>query len=153
MVKKFEIKLATIDDMKSVFDLSNDDLVRANSFNQEKINWENHKQWFNEKLNNKNCIFYMIKDYKNNLISQVRLDKNADEGDISISISSEFRGKGYGVKILKYASEKFLSEAKIKKINAYVKPTNKASKAIFEKAGYILIKDESEKMRYEYYAK
>lgn len=153
MVEEFIIKFAAIDDMKDVFDLSNDDLVRQNSFNQEKIDWENHQKWFKNKLRDENCIFIIIRDFNNNLISQIRFDKiNDAEGDISISISPDFRGKGYGTKVLKAVSEKIISEQKIKKINAYVKNENIASKTIFEKAGYILMEKDSNKVRYEYSA-
>lgn len=153
MVKEFEIKLATINDMKDVFDLSNDELVRANSFNQEKIEWKNHQIWFKKKLNDQNCIFYIIRDSEQNLVSQSRFDKiSSTECDISISVAPLFRGKGYGAKILKLASEKITSEQGVKKINAYVKIVNEASKIIFEKAGYILKEKDSEKLRYEYNA-
>lgn len=152
MVEEFIIKHATIDDMKDVFDLSNDDLVRQNSFNQEKISWEDHQIWFKKKLEDKNCLFFVIRDLDNNLISQIRFDKiNNSEGDISISISPQFRGKGYGVKILKSVSEKLLTEQNVQKVNAYIKPENKASQIIFTKAGYKL-KQETDKLRYEYSA-
>lgn len=154
MVEKFDIKLAKIEDMKAVFELSNDSLVRLNSFNQEKISWENHQTWFENKINNKNCLFYIVKNEENNLISQVRIDKiNPAEGDISISVSPLFRGKGYGAKILKMVSEKASSEQNIKKINAYIKNENITSQKMFEKAGYILKETFPEKVRYEYYAK
>lgn len=151
MVEEFIIKLAAIDDMKDVFDLSNDDLVRQNSFNQDEIDWENHQKWFKNKLKDKNCMFLIVRDFNNNLISQIRFDKIKDtEGDISISISPEFRGKGYGTKVLKAGTEKIFSGQRIKKINAYVKNENVASKTIFEKAGYILMEKDSNKVRYEY---
>lgn len=153
MVKEFEIKLAAIEDMKDVFDLSNEDLVRENSFNQEKIQWESHQNWFKNKINDENCIFYVVKDTNNKLISQIRFDKNDGEADISISIAQKFRGKGYGVEILKLTSKKVIDENNIKKINAYVKIENEVSKIIFEKAGYILKDKNSEKWRYEYNAR
>lgn len=152
MVEKFEVQLATLKDMKAVFDLSNDDLVRLNSFNSEKILWENHKEWFKTKINDENCIFYVIKNINGKLISQVRFDKNDNEATVSISITPEFRGQGYGVKILKCVSEKMVVENKIKKIKADIKIENKASKKIFEKAGYILKEKDSDKLRYEYNA-
>ena len=37
MAEEFSIKLATMEDMKDVFELSNDPVVRQNSFNPEKI--------------------------------------------------------------------------------------------------------------------
>lgn len=152
MVEEFEIKLAQIEDMEDIFNLSNDNLVRENSFNQEKILWENHQNWYKNKINDKNCIFYVVKDLNNSIIAQIRFDKNNCEADISISISPEFRGKGYGKKFLKQVSEKVIQENNIKKINAYVKIENEASKIIFEKAGYILKEKDSEKLRYEFNA-
>lgn len=152
MVEGFEIKLATIEDMKAVFGLSNDELVRANSFNQEKINWENHQRWFKNKINDNNCVFYLVKDSQNKLISQVRFDKNNDGADISISISQEFRGKGLAADILKLTSNKIIKENNVKRINAYVKNENIPSKISFERAGYILKEKYSDKIRYEYSA-
>lgn len=150
MVEEFEIKLATIEDMKDVFDLSNDELVRVNSFNQEKIEWESHQKWFKNKINNENCIFYIVKE-KDKLVAQVRFDKmDINEYDISISIAPSFRGKGYGSIILKSASEKVVIEKNIKKISAYVKNENIASKNIFKKAGYILKETYQDKVRYEF---
>ena len=46
MAEELQIRLANIDDMKNVFDLSNDDTVRKNSINQNKIEWEDHVKWF-----------------------------------------------------------------------------------------------------------
>lgn len=152
MVEEFNIKIATIEDMKDIFDLSNEGLVRANSFNQEKINWEDHQIWFKNKLKDENCIFYLIKDVQNELIAQVRFDKINNEADISISITPKFRGKGYGAKIIEATSKKVFKEKDIKKINAYVKKENIASQTIFEKAGFILKEENSDKMRYEYNA-
>lgn len=152
MVEEFEIKLATIEDEKDIFDLSNDDLVRANSFNQNKIKWEDHKNWFRTKLNDDNCIFYVVRN-NDNLVAQIRFDKSEQETKISISISPSFRGRGIGVNLLKESSQKVIKEEKIKKIVAYVKNENVASKNIFEKAGYILKEENPEKRRYEYNAK
>lgn len=153
-VGEFTIKLATIEDMQDVFDLSNDELVRANSFNQEKISWEEHCKWYKNKINDENSIFYLVKDPAESLISQVRLEKiNQNEGDISISISQNFRGKGYGVTILKSTTEKVATEHKINKINAYIKEENLISQAVFSKAEYVLKEKSADKMRYEYNAK
>lgn len=153
MVEEFEIRLAKIEDIKDIFGLSNDEMVRMNSFNQEKIEWENHQNWFKNKIYDENCLFYVIRDVNNKLISQVRFDKNKNEAEISISISPEFRGKGYGAKILNLTAKKVIEENNLKKIIAYVKIENKASKTVFEKAGYILKEENSEKLRYEYSAK
>ena len=44
MHEKINIRLANSSDIKNVFELSNEDFVRQNSFNKEKIGWEHHVQ-------------------------------------------------------------------------------------------------------------
>lgn len=135
MVEEFEIKLATIEDMKDVFDLSNDDLVRANSFNQEKIEWKNHQKWFEQKLNDKNCIFYIFRGFQNTFLGYVRLDNDNEKWIITIHINPDFRCKGYGTNVLKNVVEL----NKDKKMIAFVKENNLASYNSFLKAGFKLI--------------
>lgn len=152
-LNEFIIGFAKIEDMQDIFDLSNDELVRANSFHQDKISWDNHQKWFTAKIKDSNHLFYLIKDLQGALIAQVRLDIIDEiEGNISISVAARFRGKGYGVRSLKATSEKIVTEQKIKKINAYIKNENIISQTIFEKASYILKEKFEDKMRYEYHA-
>ena len=40
--KEYRIENATSKDIKDIFELSNDNVVRKNSINQDKIIWENH---------------------------------------------------------------------------------------------------------------
>ena len=113
--------------MKNVFELSNDDLVRKNSINQAKIIWENHVEWFNKKLTDKNSIFYVAYQ-KNNFIGYCRLDKEEnEEWLITIHICSNERDKGNGKKLLNYVCKKH----KDKDIFSYVKSTNIHSCRLF----------------------
>lgn len=43
------IRLANINDIKDVFMLANDDIVRANSINTSKIKYDEHERWFKDK--------------------------------------------------------------------------------------------------------
>lgn len=143
MVEEFEIKLATIENMKAIFDLSNDASVRENSFNQEKIEWSEHQIWFKKKLEDKNCIFYVIKNSLNIFVGYVRLDNKNGNWTITIHLTPESRGKGYGSKILKNIVE--LNQNK--KIIACVKEKNVASYKSFLHAGFRdaeLVTDEKE---------
>ena len=129
--KMYIIKNATIKDMKEIFELSNDELVRQNSINQEKILWNNHIKWFHKRITLNNP-FYVIRALNDKLIGQVRIDKK-DEAVISISITHEFRGKNLATKIIKDCSVK----SNLSPIYAYIKPDNIASQRAFKKAGYI----------------
>ena len=64
MAEEFSIRLATIYDMKKVFELSNDDVVRANSINQEKIKWDDHIEWFKNRIQKKEDPFYIVETEK-----------------------------------------------------------------------------------------
>lgn len=132
MHEKLNIRLANINDMKNVFELSNDDVVRKNSIHKEKIEWENHVNWFENRI--KNNFFYIIETLNNNFIAQVRIDQG-DENTISISICEKYRGKKLASYIIKKCSEK----SKLKNITAYISINNIASKKAFEKAGYITL--------------
>lgn len=131
MHEKINIRFACDKDIKNVFELSNEDYVRANSLNLEKIDWEHHVNWFQERIKKTNEPFYIIEDEKNNFIGQVRIDKK-EEVIISISIRENFRGKGLAKKIIKNCSDLSNFET----ITAYVKESNLPSLKSFLKAGY-----------------
>jgi hypothetical protein len=53
------IREATQDDVKIVFDLSNDPVVRSNSIRPGLIDWDEHQRWFAKKILDKNCIIFL----------------------------------------------------------------------------------------------
>jgi len=146
------IKEATLDDMMDVYYLSNDPLVRQNSFNTEKIKLEDHKKWYFDKINNKEVFFYVIRDkVTTELISYIRFEKEKnDEYIASLAILEKFRGKGLGYKLLKLVSSEVINKKEVNKINAFIKPENIASIKTFKKAGYVEIDNNFEKVRLEY---
>ena len=71
----------------------------------------------------------------NNPIGQIRIEKETlNQATISISISSENRGKGYAADMLKKASKYFHSKNPEFTINAFIKNNNLNSINSFEKA-------------------
>lgn len=130
----FNIRLANSNDIKNVFDLFNDDFVRKHSLRSQKISWDEHQQWYTNRLRNTDSPFYIIEDENNDFIGQVRID-NTDETIISISLTQEYRGQRLSSEILKLCSEK----CGFDNIVAYVKESNERSLRAFKKAGYKLI--------------
>ena len=117
-----------------LFDWANDNTVRANSFNKEPISIIDHYGWFNNKINNKGTSIYILTDiYKSN-IGQIRVDKVDEYFEIDYSISSVYRGRGFGNKILQ------LLLAEMGNVNylAKVKIDNIASKKAFTNNGFKL---------------
>lgn len=139
MYEKLKIRIATENDMEQIFKLSNDEVVRKNSINQNQIKWEDHVSWFKTRIQNIKEPFFIVSDLNDNLVAQVRFDEK-DKTIISISISKDFRGKGLGHKIIKECSKK----SNFNEIYAYIKKTNIASIKSFQKAGYNFIGEDGE---------
>ena len=134
------LRKARMDDAYTLFELSNDLEVRGNSFNPEKIEFEDHKKWLAGKLQDKNVLF-LIAEENNNLVGQVRFEMSEDEAVISISIAKSYRGLGIGCSIINEALSRLRLESPfIKVVKAYVKEQNTSSLNFFEKAGFKFMK-------------
>jgi pseudaminic acid synthase len=128
---------AILEDTKLYFDWANDSDVREQSFNSDTIDFENHKRWFECKLNDDSCMLLIFKNYEDFNIGQIRIQKeNENEALIGISIAAEHRGKGYAKDMLQMASDYFLGFNPSCIIKAFVKEKNLSSKFSFEKAGF-----------------
>lgn len=134
MHEKLNIRQANIEDMRKVFELSNDKTVRENSINQDALLWENHVEWFKERIKDSKTPFYIVENSTSDFVAQVRFDTKNDETIISISITKDFRGKGLASEIIKQCSKKSRKNT----IFAYIKSENSASIKSFQKAGYYL---------------
>ena len=138
----FSIRKAKIDDIHIYFEWINDISVRKNSFNSDLVSWDDHFKWYNEKVSSPNFLFYIIQNNLGDFVGQVRFEMIDDENYlISVSVSSKFRGLGYGAPILILACDSLFQIKNSIKINAYIKKENSKSKYIFEKAGFKLLKE------------
>jgi len=130
------IREASLNDAKILFELSNDDRVRENSINTDKIEWENHVNWLKEKIISSNYYIYLF-FYDKHFIGQVKFEIEDKEAVVSISIVYEYRGRKLAVPILQKGIERILSSAKIvKKIIAFIKPENQSSIRSFNNVGF-----------------
>jgi len=93
-MKQLTFRFATIEDAKIIFDLSNDSSVRANSFNKESLVMENHVAWLKSKIDDfENIIMLFFKE--NDFVGQIKFNKiNLTQANMSISVASNYRGKG-----------------------------------------------------------
>ena len=132
MAEEFVIRLAEPRDMKNVFELSNDDTVRAMSIHPEKIEWKSHVKWFENKINAPDVIFYVM-ETAGELVGYVHLDRERTDWVVTIHLKKAFRGKGLGKKLLKYAIDGNAD----KSIVSYVRNENEASKKLFLSQNFV----------------
>ena len=129
-------RFADINDANLYYEWANDPLVRAFSYKQDEIAYEDHIKWFRSRLEKGNTFFYLFMNEDDEKVGQVRIEKGADENVAGISIAKEFRGRSLGTPMLQMACNDFLERFPDEEITAYIKKDNIASYRIFQKAGF-----------------
>jgi len=134
--KKFELRNATIEYIDNAYKWLIDPVIRKHSFDKSKSNFESHYNWFNEKINNKNC-YYFLSFYENNICGSIRFDKTDCGYKISYLIDKEFHRMGFGKIILRFGVMHLKNKIK-KKLEVYgdVHNDNIASIKIFQSLLY-----------------
>lgn len=132
------IRPATDDDCRQLWQWANDAEVRRWSFDSARIEWDAHVDWFRGKRADPNCRVYILIDQGDQSVGFVRIDlRDGGNGEVSISIAAERRGRGYGSEALRLACERFFAEVDTAVIVAHIKPDNTPSIRTFERAGFM----------------
>lgn len=124
-------------DCELLWNWVNDPVVRSASFSSDLISWEDHVNWFNNKLNSPNSYIFIALNDQDKPIGQIRFDVNSKlQADIDLSINSEERGKNYASYMITLAVNYIFNYTEITFINAQIKSDNQASIKSFQKAGF-----------------
>lgn len=137
------LRRATIEDAKDVLAWRNDPKTRENSFTKDEISLESHMKWFENKLRQESCFMYILME-DDKKVGNIRVDVEGFEGEISYMIAPEYRGKGYGKKIIFLLEEVLADEEKslganrigIKVLKGLTLKENEASGKCFLANGY-----------------
>ena len=137
------IKLRPVshEDCRMIWQWANDPEVRAASFSADSITYENHVDWFQVKLNDPNCYFFLAENSQHESVGQVRFDLKGSQATISVSLSRKFRGQGYGSELIRLSSQKIFEVSNADVIHAYIKKENVVSLKAFQKAGFKVLDD------------
>ena len=123
-------------DVDLLFEWANDREVRNNSFNTIDIIYDDHKQWFENCMLNKDVDIYIC-CLDDDSVGQIRLNYNDKNAVISYSIAKQFRGQGFGRTIIKLIeAEVVINHLDIMFLSGSVKSENIASQRIFEENGF-----------------
>lgn len=130
------LRKATDDDIDMLFEWVNDELTRMNSFNEDKISYDEHIAWFKEISEDNNRYQLILMDGVTP-VGQIRLSILDDVAEIGYSVAKVYRGYGYGKKILALALM-YIKEnlPRVKNVIGQVKPSNVASYKAFVDNGF-----------------
>lgn len=136
LVIDLKLRKATMKDMKQYFVWANDPIVRKNSFCERPIDWEEHVNWYTRKVDSKNSGMWVLQTSQGLPIGQIRFDDNGVVANISYSLDSAARGRGWGLKLVEMGINKNCNLKEMQTIQAKVKKTNIASQKVFLQLGF-----------------
>lgn len=131
------LRNANIDDLELLFKWANDPAVRQNSFDSNPIKMEEHKNWYESKLKDKNVRIYILED-DNQPLGQIRFTLEKNRWYIGYIVAPEARGNQLGSYLIRLGIAQLQSDLKEKifEIVGEVKSTNPASIKTFLKCGF-----------------
>jgi UDP-2,4-diacetamido-2,4,6-trideoxy-beta-L-altropyranose hydrolase len=123
-------------DARLLWQWANDPSVRANSFHPEAIPLDEHLNWYKRKLASPGTRIWIL-ELNQVPVAQIRYDRiDANEAEISFSVSSMDRGKGLGTRALILTAEMACRELGVRYLRGAVFDANLASARTFIKAGF-----------------
>jgi RimJ/RimL family protein N-acetyltransferase len=128
---------AKIEDAQMLFDWRNDELTRSASLSSSPLTMESHLVWLQRVFLDPNREIY-ISFFDKKAIGTIRRDLKGSLWVLSWTVNPQFRGMGYGKKMLLEFVEKFPAN-----YVAEVKADNVISKKMAESAGFILKSESS----------
>lgn len=132
-----DVRPATFDDARFVWECRNDPESRASSGRMEEIPYESHEKWFAGAINDSWLIFLIGVDAQNGPCGYVRFNINIDEATVSVAVDPKRRGEGIGTAMLKAGMRHLWSNRPgVMRVKAEVKPENVASLKSFSRCGY-----------------
>ena len=170
------LREAVPSDCRLLYDWRMDPVTRAGSFGHDTFPYEEHEKWF-RKLMADPCRkqFILLRmpaagssaaelpvaaqtaaDSTEAVLpaatpaAQLRLDLLGQEAEISYSVAAAERGKGIGTLLIQTAVSYAGNLSGIRTLTAEVLPDNTASRRIFEKCGFHLLRKEPGKLLYIY---
>jgi UDP-2,4-diacetamido-2,4,6-trideoxy-beta-L-altropyranose hydrolase len=123
-------------DLEMVFEWINDPEVRLQSYNQQPVAMDDHRNWFNAKVSGQPCYYYIIHAEKGDM-GQIRFTISGSEATLGFLVAPGYRGMGWGSVILKKGIKRLLADAPhVRQIIGYVKRSNPASQKSFLKCNF-----------------
>lgn len=124
-------------DIQKAFEWASNPKIRTFSFNQEMIKYEEHSEWFLNKIKSDSC-YYFIAEIKGETIGSIRFDINGKEAIISYLVDTNFHKQGLGMILLKKGVSFLKAKERegIDSVIGFVMPGNIPSVKAFERLGY-----------------
>ena len=132
-----QLRNATGDDCKLIWEWASDPAVRRMAFQPDPIPFDSHIGWYMSRLESDTTLI-QIAEIDGRPAGQVRLDHDDQEAGwvVDISVAAAYRGRGHAVGFLLKAIARFRRKHPGATVVAWVKFDNEPSIRLFEAAGF-----------------
>ena len=127
---------ASAQDEALILEWANDELTRLNAFHPERISAADHHVWFQKRLADPGCHFFVLEMPDGQPVAQVRFDRIDDGWRISYAVAPSARGRGLGRTALTTALRVMADNVDDDIVMGEVKTFNRASSRVFESLGF-----------------
>jgi spore coat polysaccharide biosynthesis protein SpsF len=128
-----DLRLATADDARTLYDWRNDPGTRAASFTSDLVVWEDHVAWLSRRLADP-AVRLWIADG----VGTVRAERVAPGvAELHVTVAPEARGQGRAAPLLDAAALAAGRALGVRRVFGRVKESNVASQRAFARAGFI----------------
>lgn len=128
--EKVYLKRADYKDIDLLYKWANDPITRGNAFHSETIVYNDHVEWFRRVMQSP-CVVQLLMFVGEEPVGQIRLDIVGAEAEVDYSIAMEYRGCGYGKKILELGMLYAREHLDIEKLTARVKKVISSRQDVF----------------------
>jgi UDP-2,4-diacetamido-2,4,6-trideoxy-beta-L-altropyranose hydrolase len=136
-VDNIVIRKADKNDCRAIYEMRSHPEIVKNSLQQQPIEYDSHKQWYDQKLSCVDTIL-LIAMSAGQVVGSIRLERlYPDRARIAINIMPEHQGLRIGTKLLNEGQILLRNDwPEVQIIEAEILSDNKPSKSFFEKAGF-----------------
>lgn len=130
------VRAAGREDCELLFGWANDPLTRSMSLRTRPIAWQEHAEWYDRVTGDPATLLLVGEAWEAGAwvpCGQARVDP---DGIVSLAVAPRLRGRGLAVPLLRAALLEARARVPGRPLLAYIKPENKASQRVFERAGF-----------------
>lgn len=137
MLEMMQIRAATPEDCRIVFEWANDPVSRSASVLSDPIPWEAHEAWYAARMADPDSLLFLVANDDGTPIGIVRFEAEGGEAEISVNLAPDSRGGGTGTETIRRGCDAFFAaRPNVPVIVAYIKQSNVMSQRAFVRAGF-----------------
>lgn len=141
-MNSIQLRAAREEDLVQSFEWISEPEVMKARFKQNKIQFNEHQEWFLKRLKDPDTQLYIITNSDSEDIGLVRcIRKNAQIFELSIVLSKVSRGRGHAANALQLAIKDLHDKYSTKTFIAQIRKDNPASQIAFAKAGFKIFQE------------